>query len=133
MPAMIRILLIEENPDVRPLLEHILLSSNFQVTPTESVATASSLLDNQPYDLVITDVNLPDGSGLRIADKAIAAGIKALVVTGHGLSLKPGSLEPYDYLLKPLRVGELLAGIERCLAKEGRTDDPNVVPFPQGD
>ena len=128
---MVRILLVEDDPDVRPLLEHILLTSDFQVTSTESVATASSLLDNQPFDLVITDVNLPDGNGLRIADKAIAMGTKALVVTGHGLTLQPGALEPYNYLLKPLRVGELLAGIERCLAKEEKRDDANVVPFPK--
>jgi len=128
---MARILLVEDDPDVRPLLEHILLTSDFQVTSTESVATASSLLDNQPFDLVITDVNLPDGSGLQIADKAIAMRTKALVVTGHGLTLRPGSLEPYDYLLKPLRVGELLAGIKRCLAKEETRDEANVVQFPK--
>jgi hypothetical protein len=58
----------------------------------------------------------------------MAAGIKALVVTGYGLSLKPGSLAPYDYLLKPLRVPELLAGIERRLADQGGEAD--IIQFP---
>jgi two-component system response regulator PilR (NtrC family) len=123
---MTRILLVEDDPDVRPLLEHILLSEDYQVATADSVAIAVSLLEAQPFDLVLCDVNLPDGSGLSIADKARAAGVKALVVTGHGLSLKPGSLARYDYLLKPLRVAELTATIKRCLAEK---DDESEVVF----
>jgi DNA-binding response OmpR family regulator len=126
---MARILLVEDDPDVRPLLEHILLSENYEVTATETAAVALSLLAVQPFDLVVCDVNLPDGSGLDVADRASLAGAKALVITGQGLSLKPGSLAPYDYLLKPLRVGELIAAIKRRL---DRRDDPaEVVPFPR--
>ena len=116
--AKARILLVEDDPDVRPLMEHILLTELYSVTTAESVAVALSLLGRQPFDLVICDVNLPDGSGLRVADEATAAGVKALVVTGHGLTLKPGDLAPYDYLLKPLRVSELVAAIERALAEK---------------
>ena len=126
---MARILLVEDDADVRPLLEHILFAEGHHVTTAESVKVAVSLLGSQPYDLVITDVNLPDGSGLTVADQAIAAEIATLVVTGHGLRLKPGSLAPYDYLLKPVRPAELLAAINRCLAQRG--GDAQVVPFPK--
>ena len=125
---MARILLLEDDPDVRPLLEHIILDHGHEVTTAESVRIGSTLLGSQPFDLVICDVNLPDGSGLTVADRAKAVGVKALVVTGHGLSLKPGSLAPYDYLLKPLRVGDLLAGIQRCLAEKG---DSEIIQFPK--
>ncbi|HZB90149.1 MAG TPA: response regulator [Stellaceae bacterium] len=127
---MARILLVEDDPDVRPLLEHILLRNDFQVTTIESVAGAISLLSSQPYDLVVTDVNLPDGSGLRVADRAAATGVKALVITGQGLSLAPGSLAGYDYLLKPLRVDVLLAAIARCLAS---AEAAQVVRFPKAE
>lgn len=125
---MTRILLVEDDPDVQPLLEHILVAEGHHVTAAGSVAVAASLLSAQPFDLVICDVNLPDGSGLKIADQAIAAGVKALVVTGHGLSVKPGSLQPYNYLLKPIRVGELAAAIKRCLDGTSRS---KVVRFPK--
>lgn len=130
---MTRILLVEDDPDVKPLLEHLLLSEGYQVTTADSVAVAVSLLEAQPFDLVICDVNLPDGSGLSIADKASAAGVKALVVTGYGLSLRPGSLERYDYLLKPLRVAELTATIKRCLAEKGSEFEIvfEVIQFPK--
>jgi DNA-binding NtrC family response regulator len=124
-----RVLLVEDDVEVRPLLEHILMDNGFRVATAENVAIATRLLDSQPFDLVICDVNLPDGSGLTVADKAIAAGVKALVVTGHQLSLKPGSLTPYDYLLKPLRVPELLNGIDRCLADRG--GESKVVQLPK--
>jgi DNA-binding response OmpR family regulator len=127
----VRVLLVEDDADVRPLLEHILLSNAFEVTTADSVSVASSLLGSQPYDLVIADVNLPDGNGLRVADQAIAAGVRVLVVTGHGLSLKPGSLAPYDYLLKPLRVEELLTAVRRSLAKDKAGGEPNIVTFPK--
>ena len=127
--GMARILLVEDDPDVRPLLEHILLSQRFDVTAAESVSVAITLLGSQPFDLVICDVNLPDGSGLAVADKAIASGVKALVVTGHGLSLKPNSLISYDYLLKPVRVSELLQTVKRCLAEKG--EGSGVIAFPK--
>jgi DNA-binding response OmpR family regulator len=127
---MARILLVEDDPDVRPLLEHILVSSGFAVTAVESVSGAISLISSQPYDLVVTDVNLPDGSGLGVADRAAEAGVKSLVVTGHGLSLAPGSLAAYDYLLKPLRVADLLAAIRRCLDTEAPAAS-RVVRFPR--
>lgn len=113
---MARILLVEDDLNVRPLMEHIMVEQGYEVIAAESVASAVALLGAQPFDLVICDVRLPDGNGLIIADKAIAAGISALVITGYGLSIQPGNLAPYDYLLKPVRGDELLAGIQRCLA-----------------
>jgi len=123
------ILLIEDDLDVRLLLEHILIEAGYHITAAETVATATAFLGSQPFDLVICDVNLPDGSGLTIADRAMAAGAKALVITGHGLTLKPGDLESYDYVLNPVRAIELLFAIERRLAEKSGAAE--VVDFPR--
>ena len=125
---MARILLVEDDRDVRPLLEHILSAEGYTVTSVETMANAIGLLGCQPFDLVLTDANLPDGSGLRVADKAKEAGAHALVITGYGLSLKPGSLASYDYLLKPVRAAELIAAIRRRLLPR---ESERVVPFPK--
>ena len=122
---MARILLVEDDLDVRPLMEHIIKTEGHEVMAVETMANGISLLQSQPFDLVVTDANLPDGSGLRVADKAKEAGVRALVITGYGLTLKPGSLAAYDYLLKPLRASELLDAIRRRLPREGG----QVVPF----
>jgi two-component system response regulator PilR (NtrC family) len=121
-----RILLVEDDVDVRPLLEHILkIEARYDVVAVESVANALVLLEEQPFDLVVTDVNLPDGSGLRVADKAKAKGLRALVFTGHGLSLSPGALAQYDYLLKPLHAHEFLEAVRSRLPRASS----EVMPF----
>ena len=125
---MARILLVEDDLDVRPLLEHILKTeARYDVVAVESMANALALLDQQPFDLVITDVNLPDGSGLKVADKARARGVRALIFTGHGLGLEPGALAHYDYLLKPLHADEFLEAVRRRVPRE----DSEVLPFPR--
>ena len=123
-----RILLVEDDLDVRPLMEHILLTEpTYQVTAVETVTSAMRLMEEQPFDLVVTDVHLPDGSGLWVADKAKQKAVGTLVVTAYGLSLRPGDLAPYDYLLKPLRVKELLDAVRRNLAsrKNGSFTKPD--------
>jgi hypothetical protein len=62
---------------------------------------------------------------LRVADRAKEKGLRALVSTGHGLSLKPGMLAAYDYLLKPLHVREFIDAVRRRLPH----DDGETVPF----
>ena len=123
---MARILLVEDDVNVRPLMRHIIQGAGHQLTTLETLANAIILLDRQPFDLVVTDVNLPDGSGLRIADKAQEQGVRALVITGYGLSLKPGTLDRYDHLLKPVRADELLDAIRQRLPRA----DGHVVPLP---
>lgn len=108
--------MVEDDIDVRPLLVHILVEEGHSVTAVETVGKAMPLLESGAYDLALTDVNLPDGNGLTIADRAKALGIRELVVTGHGLSLKPGQLAGYSHLLKPFRAAELLRGVRKRLA-----------------
>src|SRR5258708_4703580 len=125
-----RILLVGDDVEVRPLLEPILLDNGFRVTTAVSVAIATELLIAQPFDLAICDVNLPDARGLAVADEAIAARVKALVVIGRGAGLKPRSLARYNYLLKPLHVSEFLDRIEHCLADKGGEFEVIQVPNP---
>lgn len=120
------ILLVEDDEHVRKPLEMLLSFERYEVTAAENAAKAAFLLGWKPFDLLLTDVSLPDGNGLAIADKANEIGMPALVVTGYTLGLKPGSLDGYDYLLKPVRERALLEAIRRRLPCETR-----VVPFVQ--
>ena len=112
---MARILLVEDDGDVLPLLEHFLVSMDHHVTTAINVATAVALLRTQPFELVVSDVILPDGTGIAIADMAQEIGVKVLLLTGFGLRLMPGTLAKYDYLLKPIRLADLLAAVNRRL------------------
>jgi DNA-binding response OmpR family regulator len=111
-----RILLVEDDVDVGPLLEHALLQAGFKVHWVSTAGEAQALLDERNYDLVLTDVMLPDGNGLDIADAATARRLKCLVITGYAFQFPKERLARHDVLLKPIRPSELVGAIERRLA-----------------
>jgi DNA-binding response OmpR family regulator len=111
-----RILLVEDDPDVGPLLEHALLHAGFRVHWVSNAREARALLEGRDYDLLLTDVMLPDGNGLDIADVAKARGLKSLVITGYAFQFSQERLAQHEVLLKPIRPTELVHAIERRLA-----------------
>ena len=110
-----RILLVEDDPDVGSLMEHALLHAGFKVHWVSSAIDAQVLLEQREYDLVLTDVMLPDGNGLDIADAARARGIKSLVITGYAFRFPKERFAEHEVMLKPIRPGELVDAIERNL------------------
>jgi DNA-binding NtrC family response regulator len=114
---MARILLAEDDIDLRPLLEHVLLDAGHDVSAVETVASARRLLDENSYDMVVADGTLIDGTGIDIAEKAAEQGVAALIITGNALRLPQERLQRFDHLLKPLGAAELIKAIERSLRK----------------
>jgi DNA-binding NtrC family response regulator len=110
---MSRILLVEDEYNVRVLLEHVLLDAGYEVDSAATVAEAKSLLDSVRYDLLLADGRLPDGTGMTLADQAEESGIKALIITGYAFQL--AELGRYEFLMKPVRPAELVDAIERIL------------------
>src|SRR3954454_16967117 len=97
-----RILLIEDDEQVRVLMEHVLIRDGYAVDATSTVAAARSLLSSWEYDLVLTDGALPDGSGLAVADEAERRDIPVMVLTGYAFRFPKRELARYDLLLKPV-------------------------------
>ncbi len=113
--GMKRILLVEDEPDLRLLLEHVLLGASYRVDTAASVETACAKLGSAAYDLVVADVRLEDGSGFTVAEQAAAAGAKVLIITGYAFDLRREQISRYELLMKPVRPSELLAAVERVL------------------
>jgi two-component system response regulator HydG len=112
---MARILLVEDDPNVLMLLEHVLRGADHDVDLAATVRQARSYLEKRRYDLVVADGKLPDGTGMAVGDAARAVGIETLIITGYALHLPREELMRFEYLLKPLRPIELLNAIERKL------------------
>lgn len=110
-----RILLVEDDADVRLLLEHVLRRADYQVDTAPTAAAASARLASRRYELVIADRLLDDGDGVRIADAAAERGIKTLVITGKMFVVPKAEAERHEFLMKPLRPDELLRAVERRL------------------
>ena len=112
-----RLLVVDDEPDLRTLYELTLLREGYEVDSAESVEEALSQLRATTYSAVITDMRLPDGSGLAVLRWLEQAGRpeKAIVITAFGSAenaveaLKAGA---YDYLTKPvdLRQFRLVVG-----------------------
>jgi len=112
-----RILVVEDDADVRFIVEHILLEAGYEVDAAGTMNGGAELLGRRRYDLVLADGKLPDGTGLDIADMAVGKGIKALIVTGYAFTLPPDA-NRHEILLKPLRPREIVDAVERALAAD---------------
>jgi DNA-binding response OmpR family regulator len=87
-----RILLVEDDTNVRVLMEHVLLSERYEVDPAATIAAARTLIGRNRYDLVLADGVLPDGSGIEIAKEAERRGIPAIMVTAYAFRLPKDDL-----------------------------------------
>ncbi|MDD3627806.1 MAG: sigma-54 dependent transcriptional regulator [bacterium] len=113
-----RILIIEDFKDTIDLIKNVLEDDNELYFATTS-KEAFEILQNNPIDLVITDLKLPDTSGLEILKiiKNLDPKISVIIVTGYGSitsavdAMKNGA---FDYLTKPLDIDELKIVIERA-------------------
>jgi len=114
---MARILVIEDDVDVRVVFEHILIDAGYEVDVARTVADGRDCLERYGYDLVLSDGRLPDGTGMELADEAEKKGVPAVIITGYAFILRELAVDPtrYQVLLKPMRPKELVAAVSAIL------------------
>lgn len=118
-----RILLVDDDDDLRDLLQTLLRTHGYSVTEAQTGNIAMDLLRDQKFDLVLLDLTLPDGSGFRVAEFLRANKLpgKVIVVTGtDGLenATRGAALGVQDYITKPFKPQYLLKSIEHALSIE---------------
>ena len=131
-PAHYSLLVVDDEPDLRTLYELTLLREGYDVETAGSVEEALLHLKDRTYSAVITDMRLPDGSGLDLLAKLEQGGRreKALVITAYGSAenaveaLRAGA---YDYLTKPVDLRQFRAVVASALGRAPQTA-PTVVP-----
>lgn len=102
-----RVLIVDDEPDLRTLYELSLLRQGYLVESAGNLAEAEALLARQGFEVVITDMRLPDGLGLDLLQQLARSrrGERCIVMTAYGSaenaveSLKAGA---FDYLTKPV-------------------------------
>ena len=110
------ILYVEDNEFVREAYAELLLSTDRRIVCVADSAAAREALRAQEVHLLMTDVNLPDGSGLTLAREALAQNPKlpVIVCSGHDLRDITQSLGPTAHpLRKPVDFDELEELVER--------------------
>jgi two-component system response regulator PilR (NtrC family) len=115
-----RILVVDDEADLRELLEITLLKMGLDVDSAATVREARALLGQQQYALVLTDMRLPDGLGLELV-REVAANYRSTpiaVITAYGsaenavVALKAGA---FDYVSKPVVLDDLRMMVRSAL------------------
>lgn len=107
-----RILVVDDEAHLRELLEITLIKMGLDVDSAETLAVARTLLAKHSYSLVLTDMRLPDGSGMELVQEVGASykNTPIAVITAFGsadnavVALKAGA---FDYVSKPVALDQL--------------------------
>ena len=107
---------------MRELLEIALGKDGHRITVAESGGRATELIDRHSFDLVISDIKMPDMSGVEVLRyvKEADPSIPVIMVTAYAsaeTAVEALRLGAYDYLTKPFKVDELKANIRNALER----------------
>ncbi len=100
-------LLVDDEPDIRELLEITLNRMNISTHSAENLSQARQMLSSRHFDLCLTDMRLPDGDGLDLVDYIQEKGLllPIAVITAHGsmdTAIKAMKKGAFDFLTKPV-------------------------------
>ena len=123
-----RVLVVDDEPDIRELIDLTLARMGLATACVGSVAEARAALDEGSFQLCLTDMRLPDGDGLEIVRYITEhhARTPVAVITAYGsaenavAALKAGA---FDYLAKPVGLEQLRALVKSALRLPGGSAD----------
>jgi two-component system response regulator PilR (NtrC family) len=126
-PRSAQVLVVDDEPDIRELLELTLAKMGLGVDAVESIAAAKERLKSARYDLCLTDMRLGDGEGLELVRHIAGLGtdLPVAVITAYGsaenavAALKAGA---FDYVSKPVGLEQLRALVKSALSLPERDD-----------
>ena len=121
-PVSHRLLVVDDEPDLRTLYELTLVREGYDVESAGSVEEAWAALQQQRFAVVITDMRLPDGTGLDLLRRMDESGRRerGIVITAYGSAenaveaLKAGA---YDYLTKPVDLRQFRSVVATALGR----------------
>ncbi len=117
---MSHILIVDDEPSLREMLTIFFETQNFSLTAASTVETAIKHLDKENYDIVVSDLRLPDGLGLQILEhiRHQERDTPFIMMTAHASAetaieaMKNGA---YDYVTKPFQLDEIGLLVGRAL------------------
>lgn len=115
-----RILIVDDEPHVRAMLGATLDRQNYQTVQAATNAEAFELIDQQHFDLVLSDMAMRDGNGITLLDRLLIEQPQTpmvMVTAIQDISVAINAMRrgAYDYLLKPFERDQLLTTVRRAL------------------
>lgn len=117
---MTEILVVDDEPSMREFFTILLDKNGYATRAASSGAEALALLQQRHFDLIVSDIRMPDLSGLALLEnvKQQDLSVPVVLITAYAspedavLAMKNGA---YDYITKPFRVGDILSVIKAAL------------------
>jgi DNA-binding NtrC family response regulator len=117
-----RILAVDDERHQRDILQMILNAEGYETIVAGNARQALLETRNQPFDVVLTDLKMPDKSGMSLLEELLASqpGLCVVLMTAHGTidsaveAMRKGA---FDYLTKPLEQEELLLVVRRAMER----------------
>jgi len=124
-----KILVIDDDTAFCMMLKTFLQKKGFEVTNAFNAVDAEELIKNQKFDVVLTDIRLPDSDGLAILKsvKEISFDTQVILMTGYTdikTAVHAMKIGAYDYVGKPINPDEILHTIEQALKKKSEKAEP---------
>lgn len=117
-----RILLAEDDDAMRTYLERALDNAGYVVDSVDRGTAAVPLLEIKEYDLLLSDIVMPEMDGIELAQKCneISPGTKVMFITGFAaVTLKASAEQPNAKVLsKPFHLRDLVLEVERVLGSQ---------------
>ena len=127
-----RILIVDDEPDIRELLEITLGRMSLTTSSAEDLASARHLLSTESFNLCLTDMRLPDGDGIELVEyiQKEYNQMPVAVITAHGTTeaaikaLKSGA---FDFVSKPVDLQKLRDMVNSALRlSQEQLDDSSL-------
>ena len=126
---MLSILFVEDDATIAMGVEYSLKQDGFQVSLAYRLEEARDLLKRQPFDLVLLDLGLPDGSGYELCKEIRAAGDTPIIILSardDEASIVLGlDLGADEYIAKPFRLRELISRMKAVLRRQRPVEAAN--------
>jgi DNA-binding NtrC family response regulator len=115
-----KILIVDDDPEILEVIADILREGGYAVDTAPDGVKAIRYIDAESYDLVITDLNLPEIDGMMVLKHVVdqSPDTMCIILTGYGTiksaveAIKTGA---FDYITKPIKSGEILMVVEKAL------------------
>ena len=119
-----RVLVVDDESNIRVLLDEILSEEGYDVTTAEDAAAARAAKVRQDFDLILLDIWMPDTDGISLLKEWSDEGALGPVVmmSGHGTvdaAVEATRLGALDFIEKPVSLAKLLRTVEKALTQQG--------------